>query len=232
MRAGPQDYSAAIKHYTEALEEDEEDITALCNRSAAYYCMELFKTSLKDADAVLAIDNTCAKAWERRGLALHGMGRKSEAQKAFTDGLMLGWEIDGYLNMLRQLGLTPPSKHLGPAAAAPAPPPKSAQQQQAELAKQRAPAAPRQAAAAVAPSPAAAKAPSSARSPPPAAPAHGAHSVSADDDEASSAPSGRDPAPSAPVPMGKQAKRAIQAAAGTPSVIESREATISRNPCI
>ena len=32
--------------------------------------MELFKTSLKDADAVLAIDNTCAKAWERRGLVL------------------------------------------------------------------------------------------------------------------------------------------------------------------
>jgi hypothetical protein len=151
--------------------------------------MELFKTSLKDADAVLAIDNTCAKAWERRGLALHGMGRKSEAQKAFTDGLMLGWEIDGYLNMLRQLGLTPPSRHLGPAAAA-------------------------------------------ARSPPPAAPAQGAHSVSADDDEASSAPSGRAPVPSAPVPMGKQAKRATQAAAGTSSVIESREATNSRKPCV
>lgn len=174
--------------------------------------MELFKTSLKDADAVLAIDNTCAKAWERRGLALQGMGRKSEAQKAYTDGLMLGWEIDGYLNMLRQLGLTPPSKHLGTAAAAPAPPPKSVQQQQqAELAKQRAPAAPRQAAAAA---------------------AHGAHSVSADDDEASSAPSGRAPAPSAPVPMGKQAKRSTQAAAGTPSVIESREATHYRQPRI
>lgn len=201
--------------------------------------MELFKTSLKDADAVLAIDNTCAKAWERRGLALHGMGRKSEAQKAFTDGLMLGWEIDGYLNMLRQLGLTPPSRHLGPAAAAAAPPPKSAQQQQqAELAKQRAPAAPRQAAAAaasagfVAPGLGAAAAAAAARSPPPAAPAQGAHSVSADDDEASSAPSGRAPVPSAPVPMGKQAKRATQAAAGTSSVIESREATNSRKPCV
>ena len=111
-----QDYSAAIKHYTVALEDDEEDITALCNRSAAYYCMDLFKTSLKDANAALAIDNTCAKAWERRGLALLGMGRKAEGQKSYTDGLMLGGEIDSYLNILRQLGLNPPHKHSGVAA--------------------------------------------------------------------------------------------------------------------
>ena len=74
MRGACQDYSTAIKHYTEALEDDEEDVVALLNRSAAYYCMDLFKTSLKDADAALALDNTNAKAWERRGLALQGMG--------------------------------------------------------------------------------------------------------------------------------------------------------------
>ena len=54
MRGACQDYSTAIKHYTEALEDDEEDVVALLNRSAAYYCMDLFKTSLKDADAALA----------------------------------------------------------------------------------------------------------------------------------------------------------------------------------
>jgi len=112
LRGACQDYSTAIKHYTEALEDDEEDVVALLNRSAAYYCMDLFKTSLKDADAALALDNTNAKAWERRGLALQGMGRKNEGQKAFTDGLMIGGDIDGYLHILRQLGLNPPSKHM------------------------------------------------------------------------------------------------------------------------
>jgi len=205
-RAAPrcQDYSTAIKHYTEALEDDEEDVVALLNRSAAYYCMDLFKTSLKDADAVLAMDNTNAKAWERRGLALQGMGRKSEGQKALTDGLMMGGEIDSYLNILRQLGLNPPNKHQGSlavaaaSASAPAPAP-----------------APRPAVPAPVRSPAAAKAPARAPSPPQVR-SHGAHNNSAVDHEASSTPASRAPVPSAPVPSGKAAKRAAQppAAAG------------------
>ena len=219
-----QEYSTAIKHYTEALEEDEEDITALCNRSAAYYCMELYKTSLKDADAVLAIDNTCAKAWERRGLALQGMGRKNEAQKAFTEGLMLGWEIDSYLNILRQLGLNAPSKHLGVQAAANRPP----AQQPAHVAHRPAAQSPVRSSPApkvvVGHAGVAAAATSTPSPPAPKPPAHSAHSNSAVDDEACSAPASRAPVPSAPVPMGKQAKRAAaqaalaaQAAAGADS---------------
>jgi len=206
-----QDWGAAIKNYTEALEDDEEDVAALCNRSAAYYCMELYKTSLKDADAVLAVDNTCAKAWERRGLALQAMGRKNEGQKAFTEGLMLGEEIDSYLNILRQLGLNPPGKHTGTVTAAgsatPLPVPSPVAHRSA-AAPAAAPAAPR--------SPSATASPSVSAPPPTPSPlqvrAHNAHSHSAMIQEASSAPASRAPAPSAPVPMGKQAKRAAAAA--------------------
>ena len=234
-----QDYGAAIKCYTAALEEDEEDCVALCNRSAAYYCMELFKTSLKDADAALAIDNTCAKAWERRALALEGMGRKQESHKTFTEGLMLGGEIDSYLNFLRQLGLKPPSKHMG-AVAAPVPmlAPKSAPTTPQPAAAQR-PASTKQPAAASASPSVRAKAQPAAgtrftrctrtnvqvltQAAAEPVQAHKAHS-SSEQDEANSMPASRAPAHS-PATAGKQSKRAAQSAAsaGSPSPFESRE---------
>ena len=84
-----QDFSTAISLYTEALDEDEGNCTLLwcaylfvtldhrrlqlmlllsSNRSAAHYKMELYKTSLKDADAAISIDPNCTKAWFRKGV--------------------------------------------------------------------------------------------------------------------------------------------------------------------
>jgi len=125
------DYSSAIKHYTAALEEDEEDINALCNRSAAYCAMELYKTSVKDAEAAISIDENCTKAWERKGLALDKMGKRKEAEKAWTKALLIGGDLDVYMNVLRHLGLggqLPPSPiAAAPAAAAPVSPKPQAQ---------------------------------------------------------------------------------------------------------
>jgi tetratricopeptide (TPR) repeat protein len=45
--------------------------------------MELFKTAIKDADAALAIDPTCTKAWERKGQALEAQGKRASALEAW-----------------------------------------------------------------------------------------------------------------------------------------------------
>ncbi len=37
------------------------------NRSAAYFAMELYKTSVIDAEAAISVDPLCTKAWERKG---------------------------------------------------------------------------------------------------------------------------------------------------------------------
>ncbi|KAJ1469465.1 hypothetical protein T484DRAFT_1851709, partial [Baffinella frigidus] len=96
------DFSGAIVHYTEAIDDDDTDVTALCNRSAAYIAMELYKTAIKDADAALAVDPSCTKAWERKGQALEAQGKKTSALEAWKQGLLQGGDLDSYLQALLQ----------------------------------------------------------------------------------------------------------------------------------
>eukprot|EP00281_Chroomonas_sp_CCMP1168_P003362 CAMPEP_0206263972 /NCGR_PEP_ID=MMETSP0047_2-20121206/29128_1 /ASSEMBLY_ACC=CAM_ASM_000192 /TAXON_ID=195065 /ORGANISM="Chroomonas mesostigmatica_cf, Strain CCMP1168" /LENGTH=132 /DNA_ID=CAMNT_0053691599 /DNA_START=166 /DNA_END=561 /DNA_ORIENTATION=- len=121
MAFAQKDFSGAIKHYTEALEDDEENVVVLCNRSAAYYEMELYKTSLKDAEAAATLDPFCIKALDRKATALTALGRAKEAQKAWTDALFVGGDLEVYMDIVSRLTGQPISKSAPttPAQAAP-----------------------------------------------------------------------------------------------------------------
>lgn len=84
--------------------------------------MELYKTSLKDADAAIAIDPNCTKAWYRKGLkpfpfrqkprltsiltgmALLALGKKGDAHLAWKQAMHVGGDIDIYMDIVAQFG--------------------------------------------------------------------------------------------------------------------------------
>jgi tetratricopeptide (TPR) repeat protein len=88
------DYSRAAAAYTTTLDSGRltsaERVVALCNRSATYAEMDLNRKALKDAEAALAEDSACARAWILKGVALHSMGREEDAVCTWREGASLG----------------------------------------------------------------------------------------------------------------------------------------------
>jgi hypothetical protein len=83
--------------------------------------MELYKTSLKDADAAIAIDPNCTKAWFRKGpfsyvlgcriakpavagMALMAQGKKGDAHQAWKQAMHIGGDVDVYMEIMAQFG--------------------------------------------------------------------------------------------------------------------------------
>lgn len=82
-------YAQAVTMFTEAIKCDPKDNRFFGNRSYCYYCLEQYPQALEDADRSIQLAPDWPKGHFRRGSALMGMKRYSEAEKAMEQVLKL-----------------------------------------------------------------------------------------------------------------------------------------------
>lgn len=81
------DYSAAVKHYTAALDVIPLNPIYLSNRAAAYSGMQKHEEAKDDAELATAADPSYSKAWSRLGLAKFALGDAQGAMEAYKSGM-------------------------------------------------------------------------------------------------------------------------------------------------
>ncbi|XP_053189004.1 stress-induced-phosphoprotein 1 [Scomber japonicus] len=82
-------YSQAVSMFTEAIKCDPKDYRFFGNRSYCYYCLEQYPQALADAERSIQLAPEWPKGHFRKGSALMGMKRYSEAEKAMEQVLKL-----------------------------------------------------------------------------------------------------------------------------------------------
>jgi len=81
------DYPKAVEHFTEAITENPADHTLFSNRSACYYNMNQLSEAIQDAEECIKIKPDWGKGYQRKAMALHGMGEFDEAIDMYETGL-------------------------------------------------------------------------------------------------------------------------------------------------
>lgn len=84
------DFSAAVKHYSEAIKRNPEDPKLYSNRAACYTKLAAFDLGLKDCDKCCELDDKFIKGWIRKGKILQVMQQSSKALAAYQKAI----EID------------------------------------------------------------------------------------------------------------------------------------------
>ncbi|KAG7216381.1 hypothetical protein INR49_021786 [Caranx melampygus] len=82
-------YAQAVTMFTEAIKCDPKDNRFFGNRSYCYYCLEQYPQALADAERSIQLAPDWPKGHFRKGSALMGMKRYSEAEKAMEQVLKL-----------------------------------------------------------------------------------------------------------------------------------------------
>lgn len=82
-------YSEAIELFTQAIALNSTDHRLFNNRSYCYDCTGLFEAALGDAIKAIHLEKQWPKGYYRKGRALAGLGRYSEAEEAFKKVLEL-----------------------------------------------------------------------------------------------------------------------------------------------
>ncbi|XP_018533532.1 stress-induced-phosphoprotein 1 isoform X2 [Lates calcarifer] len=82
-------YTQAVIMFTEAIKCDPKDNRFFGNRSYCYYCLEQYPLALADAERSIQLAPDWPKGHFRKGSALMGMKRYSEAEKAMEQVLKL-----------------------------------------------------------------------------------------------------------------------------------------------
>ncbi|KAG7524205.1 stress-induced-phosphoprotein 1-like isoform X1 [Solea senegalensis] len=82
-------YTQAVTMFTEAIKCDPKDYRFFGNRSYCYYCLEQYPQALADAERAIQLAQDWPKGHFRKGSALMGMKRYSEAEKAMEQVLKL-----------------------------------------------------------------------------------------------------------------------------------------------
>jgi tetratricopeptide (TPR) repeat protein len=82
-----QDFEAAIRHYSDAINLDSSNHIYFSNRSAAYLSKGDGENALLDADKCVTIKPDWAKSYSRKGAALHQLSRLQEALEVYKLGL-------------------------------------------------------------------------------------------------------------------------------------------------
>lgn len=94
------DYPTASKHYTEAIKRNPDDAKIYSNRAACYQKLAEFKMACDDAEECIKRDPKFVKGYIRKGMALLGMKKSSEAADAFQAALEIdetnSEALDGY----------------------------------------------------------------------------------------------------------------------------------------
>ncbi|CAG9785852.1 unnamed protein product [Diatraea saccharalis] len=105
------DYSAAVKHYTEAIKRNPDDPKLYSNRAACYTKLAAFDLGLKDCDQCCQLDPKFIKGWIRKGKILQGMQQHAKAQNAYQKALELdpsnAEALEGYRACSTQLNSNP-----------------------------------------------------------------------------------------------------------------------------
>lgn len=93
-------YPTAAKHYTEAIKRNPDDAKIYSNRAACYQKLAEFKMACDDAEECIKRDPKFVKGYIRKGMALLGMKKSSEAAEAFRNALEIDETnteaLDGY----------------------------------------------------------------------------------------------------------------------------------------
>lgn len=84
LQAG--NFDDAIDAYTEAIELDATNHVFYSNRSAAYLSNDNGEAALADAELCIKTKGDWAKGFNRKGAALHHLGRLEDAIAAFEEG--------------------------------------------------------------------------------------------------------------------------------------------------
>ncbi|KAJ0005182.1 hypothetical protein NQD34_011396 [Periophthalmus magnuspinnatus] len=82
-------YAQAVTMFTEAIKCDPKDYRFFGNRSYCYSCLDQFPQALADAERSIQLAPDWPKGYFRKGIALMGMKRYSEAEKAMEKVLRL-----------------------------------------------------------------------------------------------------------------------------------------------
>lgn len=82
-------YAHAVIMFTEAIKCDPKDNRFFGNRSYCYYCLEQYPLALADAERAIQLAPDWPKGYFRKGSALMGMKRYSEAEAAMEQVLKL-----------------------------------------------------------------------------------------------------------------------------------------------
>lgn len=92
-------YNESIEVYTLLLETNEDEISLLANRSAAYIKTKGFNLALKDCIRVTKLKPDWGKAWGRLGASLYGLEKYNDAMTAYVKANELD-PNDIYTNMI------------------------------------------------------------------------------------------------------------------------------------
>lgn len=93
-------YAQAVSMFTEAIRCDPKDYRFFGNRSYCYYCLEQYPQALADAERSIQMAPDWPKGHFRKGSALMGMKRYSEAEKAMEQVLKLDKDCEEAVNDL------------------------------------------------------------------------------------------------------------------------------------
>ncbi|KAI5606325.1 tetratricopeptide repeat protein 31 isoform X2, partial [Silurus asotus] len=91
-------YSEAVNMFTEAIKCDPKDYRFFGNRSYCYYCLDQYSLALVDAEKSIQMAPDWPKGYYRKGSALMGLKRYSEAEKAMEHVLKLDKDCDEAAN--------------------------------------------------------------------------------------------------------------------------------------
>lgn len=80
-------FEKAIEFYSQAIEQNPSDHSIYGNRSASYFNLKDFRKALDDADKCIELKDDWSKGYQRKGMALHGMGDRAEALLNYKKGL-------------------------------------------------------------------------------------------------------------------------------------------------
>ncbi|XP_066535440.1 stress-induced-phosphoprotein 1 [Hoplias malabaricus] len=93
-------YAQAVSMFTEAIKYDPKDYRFFGNRSYCYYCLEQYTLALADAEISIQMAPEWPKGYYRKGSALMGLKRYSEAEKAMEQVLKLDKDCEEAVNDL------------------------------------------------------------------------------------------------------------------------------------
>nr|XP_005169572.1 tetratricopeptide repeat protein 31 isoform X1 [Danio rerio] len=93
-------YTQAVSLFTEAIKCDPKDYRFFGNRSYCYCCLEQYALALADAEKSIQMAPDWPKGYYRRGSALMGLKRYSEAEKAMEQVLKLDGDCEEAVNDL------------------------------------------------------------------------------------------------------------------------------------
>ncbi|KAG8201268.1 hypothetical protein JTE90_016754 [Oedothorax gibbosus] len=109
-------FQEAIKHYTAAIEYDNNNAVYYCNRAAAYSKLNEFQNAIKDCEKAVQIDPLYAKAYGRMGLAYISLNQSESAITAFQKAVEIEPQNESYQTNLK-IALEKKDKPTTPAAA-------------------------------------------------------------------------------------------------------------------